>query len=150
MLILFPGTTHMQKHGYNELLTHMQGSVNFTHQLICLWIKMLKKLLANITRKHKMSHGNTVSHTPTPSEVSPNSHPGQHPGRSVISEVSGVDWTRLMGDICPGCLSIRVKDYRMRCQHCDKTAPTHTHIQGAGRERTINTSYSHHSADSMV
>lgn len=26
-------------------------------------------------------------------------------------------WTRLMGDICPGCLSVRVKDYGTRGQH---------------------------------
>lgn len=33
----------------------------------------------------------------------------------------GVDWTRLMGDICPGCLSVRVKYYRMRGQRRNST-----------------------------
>ncbi len=49
-----------------------------------------------------------TSYIPIPSEASPNSHSGWQAGRSVISGVLGVDWTRLMGDICPSCLSIRV------------------------------------------
>lgn len=70
-----------------------------------------------------------TSHTPTPPQSLIHSRPGRQAGRAVISEVLGVEWTRLMGDICPGCLSVRVKDYRKRCRHCDKTAHTCTCTQ---------------------
>lgn len=88
-----------------------------------------------LTNTHIHAH---FTHTYTPSEPPSDSRPGrQASSKPVISEVLGVDWTRLMGDICPGRLSVRVKDYRMRCRHCDKTAHTCTctRIRPSCRER---------------
>lgn len=66
-----------------------------------------------------------TSYTRTSSEVSRSCTTG--PCRPAISEVLGVDLTR---HICPGCLSVRVKHYRMRGQHRNSTHKrTHMHTK---------------------
>lgn len=58
-------------------------------------------------------------------------------GVGVCGGVEWGGWTRLMGDICPGCLSVRVKDYGTRGQHRN-SAHTQAHkeqTEGGGGRR---------------
>lgn len=97
MLILFPGLYHTHAARDTELLP----------------------LLQEHTRSQE-THMNSLPSSSALQTHSPHTH--TFTLIPVIPEVSRVDWTRLMGDICPGWISIWVRNL------WNKVSGLHTHI----------------------